>query len=130
MKISIAKRGQYSLGVDQMKNRIYYTMTGFWRNPEDFPEYFNDWNRAIAEMSPGFTILTDVREFKTPAPVIKPMFDKIQRILGESGLKKTAELFGKDVVAEMSLDSVAKRSGMQKANFNDLAQAEAWLDEG
>lgn len=129
MKKTVAQREKYSISVDSSSNRIYYTMTGFWRNPQEFSDYLNDWNKAISQVKPGFTILTDVRNFKTPPASFKSMFDNMQKMLNEAGLRKTAELFGKDTVVELSLDSIAKSSGMKKRNFTDQAKAEAWLDE-
>ena len=129
MKTEIAKREKYTLAVDPDKNRIYYTMTGFWQNPEDFPNYFQDWEKAIAQVKKGFTVLTDMAQFKTPGPKTKAMFEKAQKALNDAGLKKTAELYGEDALVEQSVDNIAKRSGMKKLSFKELWKAEAWLDE-
>ncbi|GAK53348.1 hypothetical protein U14_04613 [Candidatus Moduliflexus flocculans] len=129
MKRIIAAREQYRLEVDPAKNRIYYTMSGFWRDPADFPDYFEDYKKAVAAVRPGFTVLTDVREFKAPAQSVKPLFDEQQRRLNKAGLKKVAEVFSQNAIVKLSLDHIAKRSGMQKRDFTDFADAEAWLDE-
>jgi hypothetical protein len=129
MKTEIATREKYMLAVDPDKNRIYYTMTGFWHNPEDFPNYVQDWEKTLAQVKRGFTILTDLTKFKTPGPKIKPILEKAQKALNDAGLKKTAELYGKDVLVEQSVDNIAKRSGMKKLSFKELWKAEAWLDE-
>ena len=129
MRRTIAKREQYQIEVDSDKNRMYYTMRGFWNSPADFPDYSNDCDKGVAAVKPGFTLLVDIRDFKTPSLSVKPMFEERQRILKNAGLKKVAEVFSHDVIAQMSLDSVARRSGMQKRNFTDMAEAEAWLDE-
>jgi hypothetical protein len=129
MKTEIAKREKYTLAVDPDKNRIYFTPTGFWQNPEDFPNFFQDWEKTIAQLKKGFTGLTDVRQFKTPGPKVKAMFEKSQKILNDAGMGKAAELFGEDALVEQSVDNLAKRSGMKKLNFKELWKAEAWLDE-
>lgn len=129
MKTEIAKTEKYVLAVDTTKNRIYYTMIGFWQKASDVPDYTKDWEKAIAKVKTGFTILTDITRCKTPHPSLKSMFEKTQRRLGEAGLKKTAELYPDDAIIEMSLDTIAKQSGMKKANFKDQKKAEAWLDE-
>jgi hypothetical protein len=130
MKIEIANREKYSLAVDPDKNRIYYTMTGFWHNPEDFPYYFQDWEKAMAQVKEGFTVLADVTNFKTPGPKIKPMFEKAQQKANEAGMRKNAELYGEDaMIAEQTLDKLAKRTGMRNLAFKERWKAEAWLDE-
>lgn len=129
MKRIIVERKQYRIEVDPGKNRIYYTMSGFWRDPADFPDYFDDYKKAIAAIRHGFTVLTDIQEFKAPAQPVKAMFDEQQRRLNKAGLKKTAEVFSKNAIVKMSLDNIAKHSGMQKRDFTDIADAEAWLDE-
>jgi hypothetical protein len=45
------------------------------------------------ESETGSTILTDIMRCKTPQPSLKPMFEKMQKLLGEAGLKKTVELY-------------------------------------
>jgi hypothetical protein len=129
MRHTIAIRDQYRIDVDSTKNRMYYTMTGFWYDPADFPEYFADCDKAVAAVRPGFTLLADVRDFKTPVSAVKPLLDERQRRLTQAGLRKAAEVFSQDVIAQMALDNVAHHSGMSKRNFTDLAAAEAWLDE-
>jgi len=42
MKTTMAQQDRYSIEVDTVKNRIYDTMTGSWRDPRDFPEYLTD----------------------------------------------------------------------------------------
>lgn len=129
MKIEIAKTDKYILAVDAAKNRIYYAMIGFWQKESDVPNYLQDWEKALAKVKTGFTVLTDITRCKTPQPSLKPMFEKMQKRLGEAGLKKTAELYPEDALIELSLAGIAKRSGMKKGNFKERQKAEAWLDE-
>ena len=129
MEATVAKREGYTITVNPSKNRIYYTMTGFWKKPDEFPTYFQDWDIALKSVRNGFTILTDVTQLTTPHKDMQPMFDKMQKILSDAGLRKTAELFSDDVIVRMTLDHIAKSSGMKKASFNNREKAEHWLDE-
>lgn len=129
MKTEIAKREKYTIAVDPDKNRIYYTPIGFWQNPEDFPNYFQDWEKALAQVKPGFTGLADLTQFKTPGPKVKAMLEKGQKALNDAGLGKAAELYGEDAFVEQSHDNIAKRSGLKRLSFKELWKAEAWLDE-
>jgi hypothetical protein len=129
MKTEIVKREKYTIAVDPAKNRIYYTPTGFWQNPEDFPYYLQDWEKALAQVKKGFTGLADLRQFKTPGPKIKAMLEKGQKTCLDAGMGKAAELYGEDAFVEQSHDHIAKRAGLKRLSFKDQSKAEAWLDE-
>lgn len=64
MKTIIAQNPQYEISVVIPKNRAYLKIIGFWRNPEQVSSYLDDWEKAIAILRPGFTLLADVREMK------------------------------------------------------------------
>ena len=131
MKTEIATREKYTLAVDLDKNRLYFTPIGFWQNPEDFPNFFQDWEKAIAQMKKGFTGLGDMTKFKTPGPKIKPMLEKVQKMTNDAGLRKTAEVFGEDAaISEQSLDNIAKRSGMKKLSFKEIFVREYCIVQG
>lgn len=129
MKIEVAKTERYSLVVDTVKNRIYVTMTGFWKSPAEVPNFLKDWDTALSKVKKGFTVLTDHAQRTPPTPEVKEMFIEIQKRIMTAGLRKTAELLNKNAIVSLSIDAVAKKSGMLKADFFDGAEAEAWLDE-
>jgi hypothetical protein len=49
-------------------------------------------------------------------------------MLVAAGVRKTAELVPAGVIEQMALKRYAKESGMEKGSFEDLTEAEAWLD--
>ena len=126
--ISIAQTPQYELSVNKGKNRAYLKIIGFWRNPEQVPDYLNDWTRASTYLLPGFTLLTDATEMKIHPTAVRELHGKAQTLLVQKGVKKVAELQA-DKVAELQLDGVSKETQMPKRNFNDRQEAEKWLDE-
>lgn len=127
MTTSIAQTPQYRLSVSKAKNRAYLTIIGFWRNPEEVSEYVSDWKKAVAALSPGFTLLTDAREMKIHPASVRGLHEEAQALIVKAGVRKVAELQA-DKVAEMQLDGVSKETRMPKQNFNDPAKAEQWLD--
>jgi hypothetical protein len=130
MKIEIAQREKYSIAVDSDKNRAYYTMTGFWQNPEDFPYYLQDWEKAFVYLKKGFTVLADLRNSKPPGPKVKALLETAQQKGNEHGMRKNATLVATDALfTGQSIDKVANRSGMINRSFKELSKAEAWLDE-
>lgn len=128
MTTSIAQTPQYKLSVSKAKNRAYLNIIGFWRNPEEVSEYVNDWKKTIAALSPGFTLLTDVREMKIHPASVRGLHEEAQTLIVKAGVRKVAEIQA-DKITEMQLDGVSKDTKMPKKNFNDPAKAEQWLDE-
>ncbi len=126
----IADNTYYSIYVDKLKNRVYLTVKGFWKNQAVVSNYLEDIKKATnEETSPGYTILTDVTQMRTPPQDVAELHIEAQKICVESGLRKTAELLEKNVAAQMALERYSKHSGMKKRSFYDKAKAEAWLDE-
>jgi hypothetical protein len=127
-KMKIAETDRYSIEVNKAINRIYFTIQGFWKDLSDVPNYLSDWERAIKEVTPGFTVLTDARKMKTPTPQVAKLHERAQEMLLKAGLRKTAELIPASVVEQMSLNRYATESGMERKSFENPKQAEAWLD--
>jgi hypothetical protein len=126
--MKIAERDKYSIEVNKVINRIYFTIQGFWKDPADVPNYLSDWERAIEEVRPGFTILTDARKMKTPTRQVAKLHERVQAMLVKAGLRKTAEVVPEGAVEQMSLNRYAQESGMNKGSFENQKEAEAWLD--
>jgi hypothetical protein len=126
----IAKTAYYSIDIDKTKNRIYLTIGGFWKNVTVVPNYFDDIKKAAQEVSPGFTILTDVSQMATPPSDVGSLHEKAQQVLIEAGLKKTAEIIPREkAIEQMVLKKWSVKSGMVKGTFHDKFAAETWLDE-
>lgn len=128
MTITIAQTPQYQLSVSKAKNRAYLTIIGFWRSPEVVSDYISDWEKTVAALSPGFTLLTDVREMKIHPGSVRVVHEEAQKLIVKAGVRKVAELQA-DKVTEMQLDGVSKETKMPKQNFNDPVKAEQWLNE-
>jgi hypothetical protein len=125
----IAKNEYYTIYVNQEKNRLYLTLIGFWKSRSAVPNYLEDLKKASNELSPGYTVLTDVTQLKTPPQDVVPLHLGAQKLVMADGSKKTAEVVGHDVTANMAFDRFSKESGMCKGTFDNKQEAEAWLDE-
>ena len=123
----IAQTPQYEISVAKAKNRAYLRIIGFWRNPEQVPNYLEDWKKAVAVLSPGFTLLTDAREMKIHPAAVRTLHEEAQSLIMKAGLLRVAEVQA-DKIAEMQLDGVSSDTNMPKRNFNDPVEAERWLD--
>jgi hypothetical protein len=125
--MTIANTPQYQISVAPDKNRAYLRIIGFWRNAEQVPDYISDWKKAVAALSPGFTLLTDAREMKIHPASVRALHEEAQALVVQKGVRKVAEL-QQDAVAEMQLDAVAQETRMPKKNFQTQKEAEFWLD--
>lgn len=123
----IAQTPQYELSVSTSKNRAYLRIIGFWRNPEQVPNYLEDWVKAVAALKPCFTLVTDAREMKIHPAAVRVLHEKAQAYIIKAGLFKVAEIQA-DKITELQLDGVSQDTSMPKRNFNDPVEAEQWLD--
>ena len=114
--------------VDTTKNRVYYTMSGFWQELSDVPEYLESWEKAVSLLSPGFTVLTDLRDFQLMSPEWAKIHVQAQETVSKAGLLGTAEILPAKVLIKSQLNRVSRESGMVKKTFSDPAEAETWLD--
>lgn len=126
--ITISNNKLYKIEISKEKNRAYLKIIGFWRNPAAVPEYLSDWNKAIASLTKGFTLLTDASEMKTHPQDVRKLHEQAQAMLLKGGVRKVAEVL-QDDVAEMQLDAVAKATQFPKKNFRSREEAEEWLDK-
>lgn len=127
MKKIIADNKAYSLAVSASKNRAYLKLIGFWRNAGAVPEYLNDWKKALEDLKPGFSILTDASEMNTHPQDVKMLHAEAQKMVMVAGLAKVAEIIKNDIT-EYQLDSLAQSTNFPKRNFKTAEEAEAWLD--
>ncbi len=125
---TIAKNKFYEIAVDQSKNRIYFKIIGFWQSPDVVPNYLNDIKKASKEVTPGYTILSDLKEMKTPPQEVGELHKYAQTVLVTAGLRKTAEIV-ESAVLGMALSNYAKASNMNKKPFSSLVEAENWLNQ-
>lgn len=128
MKKEIASNKYYKISVDQEKNRVYFEIYGFWKDPSELPDYLADWKRAIGELKPEFTVLSDIRKMKPHSTSVTPLHEAAQRLLVEEGLDRTAEIMGDAVLLEFQTRQYAEKSSMKKREFGTAEEGEAWLD--
>lgn len=128
MKI-IVKNEYYMIGIDERKNRLYLTISGFWESNSVVPNFFIDFRKAVSKLSPDYTILADVTQMKTPPADVATLHTKVQQMAIFKGLKKTAEVVNGNMITKMAINRYSRQSGMNKKIFHDRKKAETWLDE-
>lgn len=126
--MTIEANDKYALSVNIAKNQAYLTIYGFWRSPEEVPNYLEHWKAATDKLKPGFTLLTDATEMTIHPGEVRDIHQKAQQHIVKNGVKKVAEL-QKQKVTEVQLNGLTRDSGMPKKNFNDREEALKWLDQ-
>jgi hypothetical protein len=124
----IAKTNFYTIGIDTAENRLYLKVIGFWNDLSLVSNYPDDIKKASQELTPGFTVLADLTEMKPMPKEVGPLYERAQKILVKSGLKKTAEILPESAILKMQVKKFARSSEMPKAEFHSKEEAEAWLD--
>ena len=131
MITAIAKTQYYDISTDPAKNRIYLTLSGFWPDKSIVPDYINDISKSIQNVTPGFTILADMRAFKTATEEIMALQKQAGVIMIRAGIGRTAEIVPQEMkIQQMALENNTKDSGMTRMTFHDVTEAEKWLDAG
>ncbi len=123
----------YSVKKDLQKNRIYATLKGMI-SPEEAKEYFDNFVKEIDyfyRQSTPFTVLADIREFKTSSQDVKQIFVDIQKISVQKGLIKSAVIMPESALSGLQGKTIAKESGVAGTEryFSNLSDAEKYLDE-
>ncbi len=127
MKQVVAQTQHYCIGVDQDKNRVFITIIGFWRSPEEVDGYVRDLDQALLQLQPGFTLLTDLTQMKPHPQTLNPVHLQAQQLLIRGGLAQTAEVISSSIV-QFQTELLSKQSAMPLRQFTSLAEAEAYLD--
>ena len=124
----IAKTDYYELAYDETKNRIYWTMKGYWENMSVVPDFDKDWDTAQLMTESGFTIFADLSTLKVMPEDVMHAQDERQKILLQNGCTKVSCLIN-DPVTKLSLNTALASSGMEKIiqYFDNTIEAEEWL---
>jgi hypothetical protein len=130
----IASTNCYTLTVDTIKNRIYWTITGngLVRNTA----LIQDWQAAKRLVSQGFTVLTDLSQIQSLPEDWVEISINLQNLLVQEGLAGIAKLLSKSVVEKLHIDHISRFTRLlgnirytKEEIFTDRTIAEAWLDK-
>ena len=120
--------GASSVRGDIEKNRIYATFDGFL-SLEEAVQLVEDYRHAIHSCKPGFTVLTDLANYKPGTPEVQAVFAQGTKLAGESGCAKVGRVTGEKPLGGMQIDRLAKETSSYPAkHFVTVKEAESWLD--
>ncbi len=129
MKQEIAKNDYYEFYVDKGRNRFYSKLKGFWQKASEVPDYLDDLKKTLEPLSPGFTILNDTRDYKTPTSEVMELHGKLFQMLIDAKMGKLA-LVVDQLVVGFAGRRAAREAGAEEMTkqFDDIKEAEDWLD--
>jgi hypothetical protein len=120
--------GEFLARVDAEKNRIYFKITGYL-TLDQAEQLREDYRSAVARCKPGFTVLTDVVDYKPGSPEVQDIVVSCAEIDGNAGCSKVARVVGNKPLGGMQIDRLASSVATYPArHFSTVAEAEAYLD--
>ena len=126
----IAFRPAYQLTVDPAKNRIFYQNFEHMQWAASLPHYVADWMAALAEVQPGFSILSDMQVVNQVSSLVpRPEFLAVERLIVARGVRMVAEIYLPGQPGRRHSDVVTTRLAMPVRQFLSLWEADQFLDE-
>ena len=125
----IAFRPEYQITVDPVKNRIFYKFFAEMNSAQALPDFLPDWQRTLAQVQPGFTILTDTTQLTASHPDLLDTFVAAQALVLAHGVGTVAEIHRPGAPTEAVTEQARNRSALSVRRFVDLWEADKFLDE-
>jgi hypothetical protein len=128
IKEIVADKLFYSIALDPEKQRLYMDLRGFWASTTRVPEFKKDLQRAITRFKQKpFSVLMDLREFHPPLPEVTKLQLQCQKLMKDSGLLCSAGIVS-EKPQQMVVEKYAEKADILMESFNDVTEAEKWLD--
>jgi hypothetical protein len=85
--------------------------------------------KLVSRLRSGFTTVADVRDFKLGPQGVMETIVKVQGMLKDAGVKKSARITDQ-VIHKMASDRIGREADMKESvgNFTSLSEALKWLD--
>ncbi|WP_310397473.1 hypothetical protein [Hymenobacter sp.] len=125
----IALRPEYQLTVDDVHNRIFYQNFGPMRGAVSLPHYLTDWAAALAEVRPGFCILSDMQVVNQGNPALLATFQAVERLIVAREVRMVAEIHVPGWPTRRHCDAVTTSQAMPVRQFLSLWEADQFLDD-
>ncbi|WP_201982936.1 hypothetical protein [Hymenobacter rubidus] len=124
----IALRAEYQITVDRAQNRIFYQNFAQMRTATTLPHYCDDWRAALAEVEPGFCILTDMQVVSENGADLLSGFQTVEQLIVQRGVQLVAEVHVPGLATRHYTDAVTTRQAMSVEYFLDIWDATQFLD--
>lgn len=125
----IAFRPEYQLSVDRAKNRLFYQNFASMQFAQQLPHYLVDWQAALAEVKPGFSILSDMQIVNQANIGLLPSFQLVEQFIVKRGVRIVAEVHVPGTPTRRLTDEITTGRAMPVRHFLTVWEAMQFLDE-
>ena len=125
----VARNSCYEISYDSIRNRLYLSILGYWKNNDSIPDYLKDWDKALQLVSPGFTLLIDMRTMIAHPQHLNNLHEQSQRKMRTAGLDRIANVMPVDRIAGLQVADIIKRVEVPVQDFSTYDEAQRWLDK-
>lgn len=125
----IAARPEYQITVECEKNRLFYQNFGPMQQAVHLPDYLYDWKEALAEVRPGFSILSDMQVVNQTNQALLTKFQAVEQLIVARGVSVVAEVHIPGLSTRRSCDEVTTAQAMPVRHFLTMWEAAQFLDE-
>ena len=125
----IAFRPEYQLTVEKDKNRLFYQNFDQMQQATTLPDYRTDWAAALAEVRPGFCILSDMQVVNQVNQELLEEFRAVEQLIVERGVSMVAEVHVPGLPTRRCTDEVTTSQVMPVRQFLNIWDAEQFLDD-
>ncbi|TGE10205.1 hypothetical protein [Hymenobacter fodinae] len=123
----IAYRPEYRIYLDTHLNMLLYEQLEEMTFARHLPYYLEDWQRALEQLQPGFTVLSDVRRTLGPNLDLLPTFLRSYELMQTAGVVMMAEVYPSGPTRMPVSRILNKLSSLPTRQFTDVAAAEDFL---
>lgn len=125
----IARNKCYEISYDGTKNRIYFSILGFWKSKASIPDFLNDWEKALQLVTPGFTVLIDMRTMITHPQQLNGLHEQSMKMIRDAGVSQIANVMPTDRIASLQINEITDRVELPVHVFETCKAADEWLDQ-
>ena len=124
----IALRPEYQLMVEPNRNRIFYQNFAAMQTTKTLPHYLADWTTTLAEVAPGFHILSDMQIVNQTTSALLDDFQVVEQLIVARGVQMVAEVHVPGLPTRRLTDEVTTARAMPVRQFLSIWEAAYFLD--
>ena len=124
----IAFRPEYQITVEPARNRIFYKHYPELAQATDLPDYLADWALALAEVRPGFTVLSDMTALDDVSATLHALIIEAQELAQRRGAGPVAAVYAPESAQYRAALAGETDTVLDVRSFTDLWEADKFLD--
>ncbi|TGD81172.1 hypothetical protein [Hymenobacter wooponensis] len=123
----VAYRPEYRIYLDTRLNMLLYEQLEEMTFAKQLPYYLGDWERALEQVQPSFTVLYDVRRTLGPNTDLLPTFFRSYGLMLAAGIAMLAEVYPAGLAPTPVNRILSQLFALPTRQFTDVTAAEDFL---